>query len=63
MAFIPNLEFSPYSEVTQGSVTFKLTKGQQKFKKNDQIIFFIPMSQTISVIKRSGTCYFLHASN
>ena len=44
MAFILNLEFSPYSEVTQGSTTFKLTKGQQKFKKNDQpfnLIFFI----------------------
>ena len=26
-------------------------------------IFTIPMSQTISVINRSGACYFLHASN
>ena len=25
--------------------------------------FFITMSQTISVINRSGACYFLHASN
>ena len=26
-------------------------------------IFFIAMSQTVSVINRSGACYFLHASN
>ena len=26
-------------------------------------IFFIPMSETISVTDRSGTCFFLHASN
>ena len=26
-------------------------------------IFFIALSQTISVINRSGACYFLHASN
>ena len=26
-------------------------------------IFFIPMPQTISIIKRSGACYFLYASN
>ena len=27
------------------------------------LIFFVPMSQTISVINISGACYFLHASN
>ena len=26
-------------------------------------IFFVPMSQTISVINRFGTCYFIHTSN
>ena len=26
-------------------------------------IFFVPMSKTISVINRSGVCYFLHSSN
>ena len=30
---------------------------------NLSFIFFIPMSQTTSVINRSGACYFLHASN
>ena len=27
------------------------------------LIFFVPMSQTISVKNNSGGCYFLHASN
>ena len=61
----------PYSEVIHGSTTFKPTKGQQRLKKNDQLfdifvlsfIFFVPMSQTISVINRNGACYFLQASN
>ena len=30
-------EFSPYSEVKQGSATTKLTKGWQRWKKNDQL--------------------------
>ena len=44
IVFTPNLEFSPYSEVMHESTTFKLTKGQQKLMKSDQIFtltFFI----------------------
>ena len=33
--FTPNLEFSPYPEVIHGSTTFKLTKGWQWLRKND----------------------------
>ena len=47
----------------------KLTKVKEKLStiKFDVIvrslIFFVPMSQTISVINISGACYFLHTSN
>ena len=32
------LRIFPYSEVMHGSSTFKLTKGQQRLKKNDQLL-------------------------
>ena len=58
------LTVSPlFLEVIHRSTTFKLIKGYQRLKKNDTIQFdvsdlpfisFIPMSQTISVIKRSA---------
>ena len=47
----------------------KLTKVKEKLSiiKFDvfvrSFIFFVPMSQTISVINISGACYFLHTSN
>ena len=69
MVFTPNLEFSPYSEVIYGITTFKLTKGYQRLKKNKwsttqsdvfglYLIFFIRMSQAVSVVNKSGVCYF-----
>ena len=62
------LEFSHYSEVIHGSKTFKLTKGSKVEKKMinysvwcfGSFIFFIPVSQTISVINKSGMCFFSH---
>ena len=55
----------PYSKVTHGSTTFKLKKKQWTIEFVVFVLcfnFFIPLSQTISVINRDGTCYFLHAS-
>ena len=65
------LRIFPCSEVIHGSTTFKPTKGSQRLKKNEQLLnlmflflqFFVPLSQTISAINLSGTCYFLHALN
>ena len=51
----------PYSKVTHGSTTFKLKKRQFNYWIWC-FVFFIPLSHTISVINRDGTCYFLHAS-
>ena len=39
------------------------TKVKEKLSTIQFDIFFIPMSQTVSILNRSGTCYFLHASN
>ena len=70
IVFTPNWEFFRYSEVIHGTTTFNLTEGRQRLKKNYQLfnlMFLIflsfSLSQTISVINRSGACYFLHASN
>ena len=55
-----------YSEVTHGSTTFKLMKRQWTIGFDVFalcFIFFISLSQTISVINGNGTCYFLHGSN
>ena len=65
----------PYSNVMHGSTTFKLKKGRAK-EKNQLLntpckvdvfvlsfIFFIVMCETKSFINRTGTCYFLHATN
>ena len=67
------LNIFPYSEVIHAGTTFRLTKGLQKLKKNDQLLnllflFFLsffsaPMSQAISVINGSDAWCFLHASN
>ena len=56
IAFPPNLEFSPQSEVIDGTTTFTLTIQFYVFVLS--FIFFIPMSQKISVINRSGACLF-----
>ena len=57
------LRIFSYSEVIHGNTTFKLTKGQQRLKKMIKysvlvlsFVFFVPMSQTISVINRNGAC-------
>ena len=52
-----------YSEVVRGSTTFKLIKGLTKVKEKCDIfvisfIYFVPISQKISVINRNGTCFF-----
>ena len=62
-----------YSEVRHGNTTFQDNEGFTKFKETWStikfdvfvlsLISFLPMSQTISVISRSGVCYFLHTSN
>ena len=47
----------------------RLTKVKEKWRTMQfdifdlSFIFYIPVSQTVSLIKRSGTCYFLHVSN
>ena len=47
----------------------RLTKFKAKWSPiqfyvfNLSLIFFIPMSQTVSVINRSAACYFLHTPN
>ena len=54
-----------YSEVTYGNTTFKLKKRHRTIEFDVFVIcfiFFIPLSQAVGVIKRNGTCYFLHAS-
>ena len=67
IVFPPNLEFSPYLEVIQANK--RLTKIKKKMMTNQfdvfdlSFIFFISMSQTISALNRTWTCYFLHASN
>ena len=72
IVFTSNLEFSPYSEVIHESTTFKLTKVNKGWRRMITIqfdifdlsfFFFIVMSQTISIINRSGAWNFLHASN
>ena len=46
-----------------------LTKVQEKWSTIQfdvfdlSFIFFVPMSQKVSVINRSGACYLIHASN
>ena len=66
--YIPNiysLQTFPYSEFTHGSATFKLKKKWSTIDFDVSVlcfIFFIPLFQTISVINKNGTCYFLHAS-
>ena len=60
------LRIFPYSEVTHGSITFKLQKRQSTIEFDFFVlcfIFFIPVPQTICAINRNYMCYFLHASN
>ena len=66
-----NFEFSQYSEVIHGSTSFKLTKGLQWLKKNDQpfnLIFLLfcflhSNAPDNNVINRSGSCYFYMHQN
>ena len=55
-----------YSEVTYGNTTFKLKKRQRKIEFDVFVIcfiFFIPLSQIISLIKINCTCYFYMHQN
>ena len=72
MVFILNLAFSPYSNSqrkcniqAKGSLTkIKEKLSTIQFDVFDlSIIFSVPMSQEVSVINKSGACYFLHTSN
>ena len=59
------LRLFSYSELTHISTTFKLKKRQSTIKFGVFVlcfIFFIRLSQAISVINRNDMCYFLHAS-
>ena len=75
IVFTPHLKFLPYSEdipymKVQYSSERKYNKDLKKKRSIIQFdafdlcfILFIPMSQTVSVIDKTGACYFLHASN
>ena len=71
----PNLKLFPYSKVISHTRNNKIQANERSTKINEtwstikfdvsdlSLIFFIPMSLTISVINRSGACYSLHESN
>ena len=72
MVFILNLAFSPYSNSYRKyniQANRSLTKIKEKWSTVQfdvfdlSIIFSVPMPQQISVISKSGACYFLHSSN
>ena len=54
--FAPNLGFSPFYKVVHGSATFKLAKGYQRLKKNDQLL------NLIFLIYFFFFFYFLHSN-
>ena len=62
LVFTPNLQFPLYTWKYKIQAKEWLTKIEEKWYYLS-FISFIPMSQTISVISGSDTCYFLHASN
>ena len=73
IVFTPNLQFSPYSKVIY-TWQYKIQANERSTKINKKwltiqcdvsdlsFIFFIPTSQTISVINRSDACHFSDAS-
>ena len=64
MYICSKLRIFPYSELTHVSTKFKLKKRQATIEFNVFVFrfsFFIPFSQTISMINRNDMYYFLHA--
>ena len=56
-SIVSKLRIFPYSKVIHGSATFKLTKGLERLKKNNQLlnlIFLFFLSRLIRVINRSS---------
>ena len=72
IVFTPNVEFCFYFEVIHGynfQANERLKKNTEKWSTIQfdvfdlSFVFSIPIRQAISVINRSGACYFSHVSN